>query len=322
MRYIGRRLIHAVLLLLAVSFFSFALLQLAPGDFFDAMRLNPEISRQTVENIRSEYGLDQPLPIRYERWLRSMLKGNLGYSLASNGPVAPLLRARARNTLLLSGTATLLAWLLALPIGVWGAAKRGAWVDRIGSVATSTILTIPDLLLFLGLLLLAVRTGWFPTGGMVSSGIDDMDFWSRAKDVAFHLVLPAFGLAVVMLPVLVRHVRSAMIESLESPFIRAARGHGIPRARLLFRYALPAASNPLISLFGFSVATMLSTSMLAEVILSWPGLGPLLVESIFSRDVYLVVAVVMLSSVFLVMGNLLADLLLFASDPRIRTENE
>ena len=229
---------------------------------------------------------------------------------------------RARNTLLLSGTATLLAWLLALPIGVWGAAKRGGWGDRMGSVATSTILTVPDLLLFLGLLLLAVRTGWFPTGGMVSPGIDDMDFWSRAKDVAFHLVLPAFGLAVVMLPVLVRHVRSAMIESLESPFIRAARGHGIPRARLLFRYALPAASNPLISLFGFSVATMLSTSMLAEVILSWPGLGPLLVESIFSRDVYVVVAVVMLSSVFLVMGNLLADLLLFASDPRIRTENE
>ncbi len=322
MRYISRRLIHAILLLLAVSFFSFVLLQLAPGDFFDAMRLNPQISQHTVETIRSEYGLDQPLPIRYERWLRSMLKGNLGFSLASNSPVAPLLRVRARNTLLLSGTATLLAWLLAVPIGVWSAAKRGAWGDRIGSVAMSTILTVPDLLVFLGLLLLAVRTGWFPTGGMVSSGIDDMDFWSQANDVAFHLVLPAFGLAVVMLPVLVRHVRSAMIESLESPFIRAARGHGIPRGRLLFRYALPAASNPLISLLGFSVATMLSTSMLAEVVLSWPGLGPLLVESIFSRDVYVVVAVVMLSSVFLVMGNLLADLLLFASDPRIRTENE
>lgn len=322
MNYISRRLVHAILLLLAVSFLSFALLQLAPGDFFDAMRLNPQISQHTVENIRSEYGLDRPLPIRYERWLRSMLKGNLGYSLASNGPVAPLLRARARNTLLLSGTATLLAWLLALPIGVWSAAKRGGWGDRIGNVATSAILTVPDLLLFLGLLLLAVRTGWFPTGGMVSPGIDGLDFWSQAKDVAFHLVLPAFGLAVVMLPVLVRHVRSAMIEALESPFIRAARGHGIPHTRLLFRYALPAASNPLISLLGFSVATMLSTSMLAEVVLSWPGLGPLLVESIFSRDVYVVVAVVMLSSVFLVMGNLLADLLLFASDPRIRTENE
>jgi peptide/nickel transport system permease protein len=321
MIYIGRRLIHATLLLLAVSFFSFALLQLAPGDFFDAMRLNPQISQHTVESIRSEYGLDQPLPVRYERWLRSMLKGNMGFSLASNSPVAPLLRVRARNTLLLSGTATLLAWLLALPIGVWSAAKRGAWNDRISSVATSTILTVPDLLVFLGLLLLAVRTGWFPTGGMVSPGIDDMNFWSQAKDIAFHLLLPAFGLAVVMLPVLVRHVRSAMIEALDSPFIRAARGHGIPRGRLLFRYALPAASNPLISLLGFSVATMLSTSMLAEVVLSWPGLGPLLVESIFSRDVYVVVAIVMLSSVFLVMGNLLADLLLFASDPRIRTEN-
>jgi peptide/nickel transport system permease protein len=125
---------------------------------------------------------------------------------------------------------------------------------------------------------------------------------------------------VVTLPVLVRHVRSAMIDVLESPFIRAARGHGISRGRLLFHYALPAASNPLVSLLGFSVATMLSASMLAEVILSWPGLGPLLVESILSRDVYVVVAVVMLSSVFLVMGNLLADLLLFASDPRIRTE--
>jgi peptide/nickel transport system permease protein len=320
MRYVGRRLLHATVLLLAVSFFSFVLLQFAPGDFFDAMRLNPQISQHTVDTIRSEYGLDQPLPIRYERWLRSMLKGNMGYSLASNSPVAPLLRVRARNTLLLSGTATLLAWLLALPIGVWSAAKRGGWGDRLGSVATSAILTVPDLLLFLGLLLLAVRTGWFPTGGMTSPGADGENFWGQAKDIAFHLVLPALGLAVVMLPMLVRHVRSAMTEALDSPFIRAARGHGIPPGRVLFRYALPAASNPLISLLGFSVATMLSTSMLAEVVLSWPGLGPLLVESIFSRDVYVVVAVVMLSSVFLVLGNLLADLLLFASDPRIRTE--
>jgi len=149
-----------------------------------------------------------------------------------------------------------------------------------------------------------------------------MSFWGKAKDVAFHLALPAAGLALVMMPVLLRHVRAAMIEALDSPFIRAARGHGIPRGRMLFRYALPVASNALISLMGFSVATMLSTSMLTEMVLSWPGLGPLLVESIFSRDVYVVVAVVMLSSVFLVIGNLLADMLLFASDPRIRLENE
>jgi peptide/nickel transport system permease protein len=309
-----------VLLLAAVSFFSFALLQFAPGDFFDAMRLNPQISRQTIGALRSEYGLDQPLPIRYERWLRSVLKGQLGLSLASNSPVAPLLRERARNTLLLSGAATVLAWLLALPIGIWAAVKRGGWADRACGLATSTILAVPDLLLFLALLLLAVRTGWFPTGGMVSAGADDLDKWGRVRDVAFHLALPAMGLALATMPVLIRHIRSSMIEALESPFLRAARGHGIPRARLVLRYALPAASNPLISLFGFSVATMLSVSALAEVILSWPGLGPLLVESILSRDVFVVVGIVMLSSVFLVAGNLVADLLLFASDPRIRTE--
>ena len=320
MRYVTQRLLHAALLLIAVSFLSFALIQLAPGDFFDAMRVNPQISRQTIGALRSEYGLDKPLPIRYERWLRSVLKGQMGFSLASNSPVAPLLRERARNTLLLSGTATALAWLLALPIGIWAAVKRGGWADRACGLATSTISAVPDLLLFLGLLLLAVRTGWFPTGGMTSAGVDDLDRWGRVKDAAFHLALPAMGLALATMPVLIRHIRSSMIETLESPFLRAARGHGIRRARLVLRYALPAASNPLISLFGFSVATMLSASALAEVILSWPGLGPLLVESILSRDVFVVVAIVMLSSVFLVAGNLIADLLLFASDPRIRTE--
>ncbi len=320
MRYLTRRLVHAIILLLAISFFSFALLQMAPGDYFDSLRLNPQLSSQTVEKIRAQYGLDRSLPVRYGLWLRGALRGDLGYSLASNSAVGPLLGVRARNTLLLSGTATLLAWLLALPIGIFSAVKRGRAADRIAGLATSTLLTIPDLLLFLGLLLLAARTGWFPTGGMLSPATDGADFWAASRDIAFHLFLPAFGLALAMLPMLVRHVRAAMIEVLDAPFVRAARGHGIPRSRILFRYALPVASNPLISLLGFSVATMLSTSVIAEIVLSWPGLGALMVESIFSRDLYVVVAMVMLSSIFLVAGNLLADLLLLATDPRIRTE--
>lgn len=320
MRYISRRLIHATLLLVAISFFSFALMQIAPGDFFDAMRMNPQVSSQTVNGIRSQYGLDRPFPVRYERWLRSLLTGQLGYSLAYNSPVGPLLRVRARNTLLLTGTATLLAWLVALPIGIWTAANKGKLGDRIAEVATSMLLTVPDLLLFLALLLFAVRTGWFPAGGMNSSVGDELNFWGTAEDIAFHLVLPALGLAIATLPVLLRHIRSAMIEALDSPFLRAARSHGIARDRLLWRYALPVAANPLISLFGFSIAALLSASVLVEVILSWPGLGPLLVEAILARDVYVVVGVVMLSSVFLIAGNLVADLLLFATDPRIRVE--
>jgi len=320
MKYAARRLVHAGLLLLAISFLCFALAQIAPGDFFDAMRLNPRISAQTIDHVRSEYGMDQPLLVRYERWLHSTFEGQMGFSLAYNGPVWPLLRVRARNTLVLTGASTVLAWLIAIPLGVWSGEKRGTRGDRVVGLATSTILTVPDLLIFLALLLLAVRSGWFPSGGMESLGAGGMSFWGRIGDSARHVFLPALGLAIVTLPPLLRHVRSAMVDTLESPFMRAARGHGIPRARLLYRYALPAALNPLLSLFGLSVGAMLSASLLAEVILSWPGLGPLLLEAILSRDVYIVTGAVMLSSVFLVAGNLLADFLIFASDPRIRVE--
>jgi peptide/nickel transport system permease protein len=320
MRYFARRLIHAALLLLGVSIFSFALLQLAPGDFFSPMGLNPQISARTVAGLRSQYGLNQPLPIRYEHWLRAILHGDLGPSFAYNSPVAPLLAVRARNTLLLTGTAMLLAWLLAIPLGIASAVQRGKWSDRAGGVVTSTLLTVPDLVLFLAILLLAVRTGWFPTGGMVSTTFADLTLWGKTKDIAQHLFLPALGLAIATLPALVRHIRSAMIEVLEAPFIRTARAHGISELRVLLRYALPVAANPLISLFGFSVATLLSTSLLMEVILSWPGIGPLLLDAILAKDVYVVIGTVMLSSVLLVAGNLFADLLLVAADPRIRME--
>ena len=320
MRFLIRRLVHAALLLAVISIVSFALVQLAPGDFFDQMRMNPRVSAQTVEGLRSEYGLQRSFPARYGLWLRSALRGEFGISLAYNTPVGRLLLPRARNTLLLTGTATVLAWLLAIPIGVWSATKRRNLSRRSSDLATSTLLTIPDLLLFLCVLLFAVRSGWFPSGGMHSAQNESRGFFQQVKDVGWHLFLPSLALALATLPALIRHVRSAMIEVLDSPFIRAARGHGIPHSRLLFRFALPVAANPLISLLGFSVATMLSSSLLLEVILSWPGLGPLLVEATLNKDVYVVVGTVMLSALFLIAGNLLADLLLFAADPRIRTE--
>lgn len=320
MKFLRRRLVHGILLLAAISLFSFALLQWAPGDFFDTMRMDPRISLQAVNGMRAEHGAGQPFVLRYARWMRSMLKGDMGFSFAYGTPVGPLLWTRARNTLILSVCATLLAWLLAIPMGVWSASHRGAWSDRTCSVAMSTLLTIPDLLLALILLLFAVRTGWFPTGGMISSGTLHTSLWSKAADIGRHLILPSLGLALATLPVLVRHIRAAMVDALGAPFIRAARGHGIPQRRLLFRYALPAATNPLISLFGFSIATMLSASVVVEVVLSWPGLGPLMVQAILARDVYVVVGVVMLSSVFLVLGNFVADAMLLMSDPRIRME--
>jgi peptide/nickel transport system permease protein len=320
MNFLARRFAHSLIILLAISFFSFLLLQRTPGDYFDAMRMNPRISGQTIDTLRAEHGMNRSFIVRYSTWMLSLARGDMGTSFAYGTPVGPLLWPRARNTLLLTGSSMLLAWLFAVPLGVWTAAAKNGWIDRACSFATSTLLVIPDLLVFLLLLLFAVRTGWFPSGGMVSSDFDSLSFWRKSADVALHFALPALGLAIVSLPLLLRHVRAATIEALDSPFIRAARGHGIPESRLLWNYALPAASNPLISLLGLSIATMLSGSLIIEVILSWPGLGPLMVQAILSRDVNIVIGVVMLSSVFLLAGNLIADVLLFASDPRIRVE--
>jgi peptide/nickel transport system permease protein len=315
---VAPRILHGLLLLVGVSVFAFTLLSVAPGNFFDELKLNPQVSPATVAALKIQYGMDRPLPVRYLRWLTSVARGDFGYSLSYHSAVGPLMMTRARNTLLLTGLATLLAWMVALPWGVLEALYRGGWVDRVGGVVTAVLLAIPDVLLGLILLLLAARTGWFPTGGMISANATEI-LADRLKDIAVHLFLPVLALALGLVPVLVRHVRSAMIVVLDSPFIKAAHGLGIPKWRLVYRHALPAGMNSLISLLGFSIGALLSMSLLMEVVLSWPGLGPLVLEAILARDIYVVIAAVTLSSVFLVVGNLLADVLLYWSDPRIRT---
>jgi len=315
--YVLRRLLHAALLLVGVSILTFAFTELAPGDYYTEMRVDPSIPPETVEALRQKAGFDRPLPARYAAWAASVLRGDFGYSLAYAGPVAPLVKERLGATLLLAGSATLLAWLLAVPLGIWNATRRG-WQDAAARGAMALLLIIPDLLLAIVLLLLAVETGWFPAGGMASPDAASLTGWGRAADVLRHLCLPAAVLTIGMLPMLVRHVRAAMLEAMDAPFALSARAQGVPRMRLLFRHLLPAAVNPLVSLFGLSIGTLLSASLLVEVVMGWPGLGPLLIEAIMARDVAIVLAVVMLSATFLILGNLAADLLLYRLDPRIR----
>jgi len=320
MRYLERRLVHSVLLLVGVSLSCFLLTGLAPGSFFDEMKLNPQISPGTVAALRSEYGLDQPLPWRYGRWMKSVLRGEWGYSFAYNSPVKNLLVVRACNTLLLTSLAMIVAWLLAVPLGVWIANRSGRWQDRVSMAGTSLLFAVPELVLALGLLYLVVRTHVLPAGGMTSAEFERLGLWAKIRDLAAHLVVPTTVLVLGSLPILIRHVRGSMIEVLQAPFVQAARAHGIGRTRLLFRYALPAAANPLISLFGLSVAGLLSGSLLVEVITGWPGLGPLLLEASMSRDFYLVTGVVMASTFFMVIGSLLADVMLVVVDPRVWTD--
>lgn len=318
MRYALRRIRHSLFLLFGVSVLTFLFSALTPGSYFDEMRLNPQISPETLSALRAQYQLDRPLPSRYVHWLTAVARGELGFSFAYNSPVGPLLWVRAKNTLLLAGTATILAWLIGLPLGLWSAAAFGRTPDRILSCGTAALLVVPDLVLALGLLILAVRTGWFPTGGLVSLDFKSLSLLQRLRDLASHMALPVLALVLSALPTIVRHVRASVAEVLDAPFLRAAKGHGIPQRRILYDYALRAAANPLISLLGFSLGTLLSGSLLVEIIMTWPGLGPLLLESILARDLYVVIAAVLLSTIFLVVGNLFADILLYAADPRIR----
>lgn len=319
-RYFSRRLLHAVLLLFGATVLTFLFTSLAPGSYFDEMRLNPQISPATLNALKAQYDLDRPLSVRYFAWLKTLAHGEMGYSFAYNVPASELLVVRSRNTLALTLLSTLVAWCIALPLGVYSAAKQGKNLDRAVTTGTTILLVIPDIALGLGLLMLGLHTRWFPTGGMSSVGADSLPFWSRTADFGRHLFLPAVILVLSAQPVLVRHIRSAVAEALTENFMYAAKAHGISRGRLLWRYALPAAANPLISLFGFSLGALLSGSLLVEVIASWPGLGPLLLEAILSRDIYVVIGGIFFSTAFLIAGNLLADILLFWADPRIRLE--
>ena len=319
--YLLRRLRHALLLLFGVSILIFLLMQAAPGEFFSDMRLNPGISEETVKSLRAQYGLDRPLPVRYARWLASSARGEFGYSFAYNVPASTLLWPRVRNTLLLTVPALLISWLIAVPLGVLAAARRGSWIDRLLSAGTSGLLALPDVLIALAALLIALRTHIFPAGGMSSLGAQEQGTWSRLSDLAWHMVLPVTVLVIGSVATVIRHVRAAMTDVLDSSYMRAAEGHGLGRTTLLFRHGLRAAANPLISLFGLSVALLLSVSLLVEVIMGWPGIGPVLLEAILARDLFVVVGAVMLSTLLLVGGNLLADLLLYAFDPRIRMQS-
>ena len=318
MHYLGRRLVRAVLLLTGVSVLCFLFTEMAPGSFFDEMRLNPQISPETIASLRSHYGLDRPLPVRYVRWVKSVARADLGYSIAYNAPVGPLLWERAKNTLLLTSVGMAGTWMVSVPLGVWIAARRGRLLDRVVSLGSSLFISIPEVVIGIALLAIVVHWRILPVGGMHSPDSDSLSGWLHFTDTLQRLVLPATVLVLVESCAIIRHVRASVVEVLQTPPIVAARAFGISNARLLFRHVLPIAASPAISLFGFSLAGLISGSLLVEVICGWPGLGPLILEATLSRDFYLVIGGIMLSGLFMVAGNLVADVMLLATDPRIR----
>ena len=296
-RFFARRVGQAVLLLVVVSAGVFALAALAPGDYFAALRSDPRVDPAAIETLRERYGLDRPLAVRYGVWLRGAARGNFGVSLAYNMPVTELLAPRVGKSLALASAAWALGWVSALVLALGAALRPGGWVDRATGWVVSTLLVMPELLLASVLVLVAARTGILRLGG-------------------FELALLALTPGVV--PVLLRHARAALKEAAGATFVQAARARGIVGRRLWLVYIFPAAANPVISLFGMSFAGVLSGSLVVEAVTGWPGIGPLFLESIAGRDFYVVTAVTLLMAALLAAGNLAADAMLYALDPRLR----
>ena len=304
------------MLLWVLSVLVFVFADLAPGDFLEQAQLDPRMNPELLQQLRSSFGLDAPLHIRYARWVGSILKGDGGYSLAYRRPVFELLWPRLLNTLMLTTGALILSWTAALILGFLSAVMQGGSLDRVVLLLTTGLLIIPEILLALAGLWLAVYAG-FPLGGTISLDYQDLSGWQRFEDRLRHLVIPVTVLTLAGLPNLVRHVRSAVVGALEEPYVQAARGHGLYGLRFWIGYVLPAAANPLITLFGVCLGALISGGMVVEAVLGWPGLGPMLIESALNGDLHVFNAGLMAGCACLIFGNFLADLLLSLVDPRM-----
>lgn len=305
-------------LLLGVSLLTFLLMALSPGNYFTALQQNPQISPDTIARLNAQFGLDRPWYVQYILWLKNVFSGNFGYSMAYKVPATALILARLWNTFLLSFTALIIAWGIAIPLGIWAAVKKDSWVDHACSFLAFMGLSIPDVLLSLLALWFAAGTGWFPVGGATSPLHDFMTPGQQLWDTIHHLILPAIVLAASDLAGIMRRMRSCLLDTLRTEYVAAARARGLGEGLVIYKHALRNAINPLVTIFGYSLAGLLSGAVVVENIMAWPGLGRLTVEAFFAKDSYLVVDSVVMATALLVTGNFIADILLAWVDPRIR----
>ena len=318
--FIIKRFLYMIPLLLGISFFSFMIISLAPGDFLTAMSQNPQVTAETIAELRMKFGLDHPWYIQYAKWLWNAAHLDFGYSFANQVPVFVLIRERMLNTLLLALSAALFAWGLSIPLGVISAVRQHTWVDRSASFVSFLGLSIPEVFFALLMIFFAARTGWFPVGGMKSIDFEFLPLHRQIIDLLYHLILPTIVLGSISMAGRMRQMRANLLDTLMQDYVQTARAKGLSERIVIYKHALRNAINPLITLFGFTLANLLSGAFLVEVVMSWPGLGRLTLDALFSRDLYLVMGSLIMASTMLILGNLAADIMLAMSDPRIRYE--
>ena len=321
--YIGKRLLQALLTLLLASALCFAITQLAPGDYLDNLSNNPQISPETLKQLREQFRLDKSPLEQYWYWLTQIVtRGNFGFSFANQRSVTSLLIERVPATLLLAFSSLILTWIIGIPLGIIGAVNQNRFTDRFLQVISYTGQGFPSFITALLLLFLAQKTSpLFPVGGMTSINFPDLSPLGKIADIAWHFILPTLALSITSFAGLQRLMRGQLLDVLRQDYIQTARAKGLPENRVIYIHALRNAINPLITLLGFEFASLLGGAFIAETFFNWPGLGKLILQAVQQQDLYLVMASLMMGAVMLIIGNLLADLLLKAVDPRIKLED-
>ena len=317
LKYITKRILQVIPLLIIVSLISFFIIRLSPVDPLAELRLNPSISQETLDKEIKRLNLDKPIYIQYISWAKSFIKGDLGDTSAEE-KVSVKLKERIPNTLLLTAIVIFMTWIVGIPLGILAAINKETAFDRMLTVISSIGMAIPSFFFAILLLIFAVKTGWFPVGGLTSYNFNEMSLIGKIIDISKHLVLPVIVLFTISLSGLQRQMRANMLEVLDSDYIKFARAKGLSESKVIFKHALRNAINPMITLLGFEFAGLLSGAALTEYVFQYPGLGRLILEAVMKSDINLVMASLMMGTIMLVLGNLIADILLMIADPRIR----
>lgn len=311
--YMMRRLLIAIPVLFGVTVFSFFIVNLAPGNPVE-MFISPDATQADIELKKEALGLNDPIYVQYIRWLQNLLQGDFGYSFATYAPVGEMVASRVFPTLLLMGTALLIAYVIAIPIGVLSATRQYSWLDYMTTGFSFMGISIPNFFLGLGLIyIFSVQLNFLPTGGMNTLGGD-----GGFADTLKHLLLPAFVLATGIAGSMVRYVRSSMLEILGQDYLRTARSKGLREFLVVNKHAFRNALIPIITVIGMDIPLLIGGAVVTEQIFQWPGLGQLTIQSIGSRDYPTLMAINFIAAITVLLSNLLADIMYSVADPRIK----
>ncbi|MBD2296910.1 ABC transporter permease [Anabaena sphaerica FACHB-251] len=321
--YVIKRLLQALLTIFLASALSFFIMKLSPGDYVDTLRQNPKISPERIEEIRQQFGLDKSWPEQFWLWLRQIVtKGDFGTSFVYQRSVSSLLWERVPATLLLAIASLFITWAIAIPLGILAAVKQNLPTDKILQVLSYAGQGFPSFITALFLLFFAqITTPLFPVGNMTSIDHAELTWLGKILDIGWHMILPLIALSITSFAGLQRIMRGQLLDVLRQDYIQTARAKGLPENRVIYVHALRNAINPLITLLGFELASLLSGAFITENFFNWPGLGKLTLQAVLAKDQYLVMASLVMSAVLLILGNLIADLMLKAADPRIKLED-